>query len=85
MPLRRAAVLVACLLLSACDSRINQDNYAKLSSGMSRAEVEALLGKPEQCSGALGLSSCTWGDETRFISVQYVGDQVLLFSAQGLR
>ncbi len=85
MPLRVATVLVACLLLSACTDKVNQDNYAKLAPGMSRAEVEALLGKPEQCSGALGFSSCNWGDEARFISVQYAGDKVLLFSAQGLR
>lgn len=52
---------------------------------MSRAEVEALLGKPTQCSGALGLSSCTWGDTERYVSVQFAGDQVLLFSGKGLR
>ncbi|MNJ77081.1 hypothetical protein D3C77_744970 [compost metagenome] len=84
MPLR-LAVLATCLLLGACNNTVTQDNYARLSSGMSRAEVETLLGKPKHCSGALGLSSCTWGDAARFISVQYAGDRVLLFSAQGLR
>jgi hypothetical protein len=85
MPLRIVALLAACLLLSACKGKVNQETYAQLSSGMSRAEVETLLGKPEQCSGALGLSSCTWGDDRSFISVQYAGDKVLMFSAQGLR
>ena len=52
----RLAVVSLCLLLAAC-SRLTPDNYAQLSAGMSRAEVEALLGKPTQCAGALGLSS----------------------------
>jgi hypothetical protein len=44
-----------------------------------------LLGKPADCSGALGMSSCTWGDKNSFISVQYAGDKVLMFSGQGLK
>jgi hypothetical protein len=31
------------------------------------------------------MSSCTWGDEQRFISVQYAGDKVMLFSGKGLK
>ena len=52
---------------------------------MTKAEVEKLLGSPTDCSGALGMSSCTWGDKTSFISVQYAGDKVLIFSGQGLK
>lgn len=80
----RLAVVSLCLLFAAC-SRLTPENYAQLSAGMARAEVEALLGKPTQCAGALGLSSCTWGDSERYVSVQFAGDQVLLFSAKGLR
>lgn len=84
MSLRTLMLLGAVLCLSAC-SKINQENYARLQVGMPRAEVEALLGAPTECSGALGLGSCNWGDEKTFISVQYAGDKVLLFSAQGLK
>ena len=80
----RIAVVLLCLALAAC-SKVTQDNYAQLGAGMSRAEVEALLGKPDNCSGALGISSCTWGDGARFISVQYAGDKVVMFSGQHLR
>ena len=52
---------------------------------MAKAEVEALLGAPTECAGAIGISSCNWGDEKTFISVQYAGDKVLLFSGQGLK
>lgn len=67
--------------------RLQQDqpeNYSKLKTGMSKAEVEQLLGTPAECSGALGMSSCT-GDEKSFISVQYAADKVLIYSGQGLK
>ena len=84
MKLRTLAVLSFCVLLAAC-SKINQENYSKLSAGMTKAQVEQLLGSPTDCSGALGVSSCTWGDQKSFISVQYAGDKVLIFSGQGLK
>ncbi|WNF47214.1 outer membrane protein assembly factor BamE [Pseudomonas sp. SG20056] len=84
MSLRVVALLAGCLLLAACN-KINQDNYAQLKAGMSKDEVESLLGKPGECAGALGMSSCTWGDEQRFISVQYAGDKVMMFSGKGLK
>ena len=83
MSLRFSAVLV-CLLIAGC-SKINQENYAKIGPGMSKAEVEALLGEPTECSGAMGVSCCTWGDQKTFISVQYAAGKVLMFSGQGLK
>ncbi|MDF2487723.1 MAG: lipoprotein [Pseudomonas sp.] len=83
MSLRNLVLLSVCMFLAAC-SKINQENYSKLKSGMTKAQVEQLLGAPTECSGALGMSSCTWGDEKSFISIQYAADQVLLYSGQGL-
>lgn len=84
MSLRNLAVLAACVLLAAC-SKINQENYSQLKAGMAKSEVESLLGRPTECSGAIGLTSCTWGDEKTFISVQFAGDKVMMFSGQGLK
>lgn len=84
MSLRNLALLSACVLLAAC-SKVNQENYAKLKAGMPKAEVESLLGSPTKCSGAIGITSCNWGDEKVFISVQYAGDKVMMFSGQGLK
>ena len=84
MKLRSLAFLSFCVLLAAC-SKVNQEIYSKLSAGMTKAQVEQLLGSPTECSGALGMSSCTWGDQKAFISVQYAGDKVLIFSGQGLK
>ena len=84
MSFRRFALLTLCVVLTAC-SKINQENYARLQAGMSKAEVEQLLGTPSECSGALGMSSCTWGDERSFISVQYAADKVVMYAGQGLK
>jgi hypothetical protein len=85
MSFRVAALLGLCLLLSACN-KVNQENYAKLRAGMSKAEVEQLLGAPTECAGALGFSSCSWGNEqAAFISIQFADEQVLLFSGKGLK
>ena len=84
MSLRHFALLCCCVVLAAC-SKVNQDNYSKLKPGMNKTEVESLLGSPSECAGALGMSSCTWGDEQRFISVQYAGDKVMMFSGKGLK
>jgi hypothetical protein len=84
MRARQFALLSFALLLAAC-SKVNEANYAKLNAGMDKAEVQALLGAPTECAGALGMSSCTWGDEKSSISVQFAGDKVLLFSGQGLK
>lgn len=84
MSFRRIALIAVCIAMAAC-SKLNQENYSKLKAGMSKAEVEQLLGTPAECSGALGMSSCTWGDEKSFISVQYAADKVLMYSGQGLK
>ncbi|TBU87412.1 outer membrane protein assembly factor BamE domain-containing protein [Phytopseudomonas dryadis] len=84
MSLRHFALLSCVLLLAAC-GKVNQENYAKLHAGMTKAEVEELLGTATECSGALGMSSCTWGDQVSFISVQYAGDKVMMFSGKGLK
>ena len=84
MSFRVIALLTLCVVLTAC-SKINQENYARLKAGMSKAEVEQLLGTPTECSGALGMTSCTWGDEKSFISVQYATGKVLMYSGQGLK
>ena len=81
----RPLILIACLLALVACSKVNQDNYAKLQFGMAKSDVEALLGAPKECSGALGMASCIWGNEAQTISVQYAGDKVILFSGKGLK
>lgn len=84
MSLRYPVMFVGVLALAGCNP-ITQENFAQLEAGMSRQQVEELLGKPGECAGALGMSSCTWGQKNRFISIQFAGDKVMMFSGQGLK
>lgn len=80
----RIVALLAYYLLTTY-SKVNQENYSKLKANMSKAEVESLLGAPGECADALGMTSCTWGDDKAYISVQYAGDKVMMFSGKGLK
>ncbi|CAD5375363.1 putative lipoprotein [Pseudomonas sp. OF001] len=85
MSLRSFALLACCLLLAACN-KVNQENFSKIRPGMSKAEVEQLLGAPTECAGALGFTSCSWGKEQgAFVSIQFGNDKVLVFSGKGLK
>lgn len=78
------ALAVLALLAAAC-SKLTVENYDKLKVGMSYDEVKNILGAPERCSEMLGVKSCTWGDDKRHINVNFVGDQVVIFTAENIR
>lgn len=85
---RRCQVLaVTCLVLlflvAAC-SRVTNENYRQLRVGMTYPEVLRLLGEPARCDSLLTARSCTWGNKGKTIDIQFVADQVVLFSSRGL-
>lgn len=79
------ACLVLILFVAVGCSRLTMDNYNKIKGGMPYDEVVSILGKPEKCSDVIGMRSCVWGDEKKSINVSFVGDKVLLFSANNIR
>jgi len=76
--------LAAALLVTGC-SKMSKENYDKIKTGMSYEEVVSLIGKPEGCSEALGLSSCEWKSGKSEISVSFIGGKVSLRSSSGLK
>ena len=79
-----AILAISGILLCACGSRVNLDNYNKLKTGQSYSEVKAILGEATNCDEMLGIRICVWGDEKRGINVNLVSDKVLLLSAHNL-
>jgi len=77
-------LIVIVLCLAACN-RLTMENYDKLKAGMSYDEVIAIIGSPTKCSEALGIKICTWGDDQRFINVNFVGNKAVLTTADNLR
>ncbi|TKB51639.1 DUF3862 domain-containing protein [Ferrimonas sediminicola] len=64
-------------------SRVSRESYDQLALAMSRAEVEAVLGRADSCSGSLGIATCIWGDDTH-IKVGFTADRVMLFTHKEL-
>jgi len=72
------------LALPGC-SKLTLENYDKIAVGMPYDEVTRLIGPPDRCDDVMGVRSCRWGDEKRFIHVNFVAGQVLLFSSGNLK
>ncbi|HKJ08962.1 MAG TPA: outer membrane protein assembly factor BamE [Gammaproteobacteria bacterium] len=82
VPAARAVILSVALsmLLVACASKINQDNFSRIHTGMTMEQVQALLGKPTGSSsmalGGFSGTSATWKGSDGTITVQFLNDQV---------
>lgn len=70
------------LSLISCGSRINQDNYEKVQSGMTEAKVKKILGEPNDSQsigfGPLSGTTSTWKNKGISISIQFVNGKVKL-------
>lgn len=81
----RVGALALAFLLVACSSKVTPENYEKLDSGMSRAQVHAILGTPDEVTGddiggVLSLSKETWKSRKQIITVTYGNDALALKS-----
>jgi hypothetical protein len=81
----KSLVGAALLLLVLGCSPLTQENYNKITVGMSYDQVTALIGEPDTCDDVMGVRNCVWGDEKRSVQVGFVADKVLLFSANNLK
>jgi hypothetical protein len=80
-----AAALALILLISAGCSRLTMDNYNKIKAGMTYKEVVNILGSPDNCNDMLGMRSCVWGDKKKSITVAFMGEKAIVFSATNIR
>jgi len=84
MKMRMIVLLVLVAMLIGC-SKLTVDNYARIKTGIEYSEVVKILGKPDNCSEALFVKSCTWGNEQRNITVNFVSDKVILSSSRNIK
>ena len=75
--------LGAVLTIYGC-SKVNKENYEKLSLGMDYENVVTILGKPDNCQEKLGTKSCTWGSESKNISLNFIAGKLVYRSKEGL-
>ena len=68
-------------LMACSGAKINQENFDKIKTGMTLAEVKAILGEPTDSSsiGAAGISGGTavWKAEGIAIHIQFMNGKVI--------
>ena len=76
-----SVLLLLLLALSACGSKINEANFNKIVTDMTREEVHAILGPSTESSslkiGGLSGTSSTWTSEEAMISIQFLNEKVI--------
>ena len=83
MKYKLPAIVLLALLAAGC-SKLTQENYDKLKTGMNYDEVTSILGKPDDCSESLGVKKCTWGNEQKHININFVADKMMLSNAKNI-
>jgi hypothetical protein len=80
------AAVVFMVAVPGCGSKVTQENYAKIHSGMTQGEVQSILGKPtatESSSGLMSGSKMDWNDGDKSISVVFLDDKVFATTKKG--
>lgn len=80
------------MMVAGCGSKVSKDNYDKIKTGMTLAEVENILGKGElQAGGAGGLGDLLgsakvykWTDGEKSIMVTFANDKVTVKAQTGI-
>jgi hypothetical protein len=82
MALVSTVALVCVASLPGCGSKVTPDNYAKISAGMTEAEVKNILGSPtksETKDTLLGPGTeDVWKDGDKSITILVIGGKVVL-------
>jgi hypothetical protein len=90
----KTIIIAFTLLLISCSSKINKDNYQKISNGMSVSQVESILGKGEsqassnvdlgEYGGNVSSEVITWQEGTNVISITFSNGTVMAKAQSGL-
>lgn len=83
MKMKQLLIIAGLLSLTAC-SKVTLENYEKVEVGMTKSELEAIIGDADNCEEKTLHTNCTWGDNTKHIKVTLVTDKVTLYSQKGL-
>ncbi|MCV2885920.1 DUF3862 domain-containing protein [Aestuariibacter sp. AA17] len=79
-----AAMLTATAAVTGC-TKLTQDNYDKLSMGMSQEDVERVIGEADKCETMIGTVDCYWGEkDARYINIKFVAGNAVYFSHNDL-
>lgn len=76
----KSVLISLLLLLTACGSKISQQNFEKIQPGMTMQQVVNILGEPSNVESfdiaGLSGSSASWRDKNSLITIQFLNNQV---------
>ncbi len=76
-----ALAVVALCLLACAGSKINKENFDKIQTGMTQAEVQAILGEPTESESVdvtvFSGTASKWKYEDTTITIQFVNGKVV--------
>ncbi|WP_320043385.1 DUF3862 domain-containing protein [uncultured Desulfobacter sp.] len=85
MKFKKLVVLVfLCAVVFPGCSKVTRENFDKINMGMGYKDVVEIIGEPDSCDGALGAKKCVWGNETKNITISFIGEKVILPAMKGL-
>ena len=84
LQIKHLVMVAFILVLSGC-SKVTKENYDNIEVGMPYDEVVQLIGKPEACSDAFGITSCEWKSGDANVKVKFISDQVSYVTGDGLK
>ena len=80
--MRVGIILILLLIMLGC-SKVSQENYEQIRTGMGYDAVVAVLGKPNSCESVGMATSCVWGSVSKHIKIRFVADKVVIKTIQG--
>lgn len=67
-------------VLIGCESNITAEKFDRIQTGMTRAEIVAILGEPDETTGLgfgeLSGEAASWSEGDDFITVQFINNKV---------
>lgn len=78
------SVLLPFIFMVGCN-KLTQENYSKLSVGMSRTSVEQIFGKPDNCQNVMMATNCTWTNKEANLQIQFVDNNVITYFSKNIQ
>ena len=87
-------IVLLVFFLSSCSGKINSENYEKISNGMSKSQVESILGHGEsnasssidlgEYGGNISSEVITWQSGMKVITITFSNGKVMAKAQAGL-
>ena len=87
-------IVLLVFFLSSCSGKINSENYEKISNGMSKSQVESILGQGEsnasssidlgEYGGNISSEVITWQSGMKVITITFSNGKVMAKAQSGL-